>query len=77
MAISTTSWVSCPFTKKKTDPFRQIATVPGVLPGMRLVANNQETGGRALEWIRDRIGEDGTAPTFDELDRARRADDSG
>jgi xylulokinase len=55
IAISTTSWVSCPLAKKKTDPIRQIATVPGVLPGLRLVANNQETGGRALEWLRAQL----------------------
>ena len=55
VAISTTSWISCPFPKKKTDPIRQMATVPGVLPGLRLVANNQESGGRALEWFRDAV----------------------
>ena len=68
IAISTTSWVSCPFRRKKTDPLRQIATVPGVLPGLRLVANNQETGGRALEWLRGRLAEGGVAPSFEELD---------
>jgi xylulokinase len=68
IAISTTSWVSCPFARKKTDPIRQIATVPGVVPGLRLVADNQETGGRALEWLRVRLAEDGIAPSFDELD---------
>ena len=34
LAISTTSWVSCPVDVKKTDPIRQIATVPG-LPARR------------------------------------------
>ena len=58
VAISTTSWVSCPFPKKKTDAVRQMATVPGILPGLRLVANNQESGGRALEWFRDSVGVD-------------------
>ena len=28
LAISTTSWLSCPFPRKKTDPIRQMATVP-------------------------------------------------
>ncbi len=68
VAVSTTSWVSCPIAKKKTDPFRQIATVPGVLPRLRLVANNQETGGRALEWLRARLSEAGVAPSLEELD---------
>jgi xylulokinase len=70
VAISTTSWVSCPFPKKKTDAVRQMATVPGILPGLRLVANNQESGGRALEWFRDVVGTDPStelAPTYDEL----------
>jgi xylulokinase len=70
VAISTTSWVSCPFPKKKTDAVRQMATVPGILPGLRLVANNQESGGRALEWFRDVVAPDpttGHTPTYDEL----------
>ena len=55
VAISTTSWISCPMPKKKTDVLRQMTTVPGILPGLRLVANNQESGGRALEWFRDAL----------------------
>ena len=71
VAISTTSWISCPFPKKKTDPFRQMATVPGILPSLRLVANNQESGGRALEWFRDALATtsdptDGP-PSYDDL----------
>jgi len=71
VAISTTSWISCPFPKKKTDPIRQMATVPGILPGMRLVANNQESGGRALQWFRDTVATagdpTGQPPSFDHL----------
>ncbi|HEY5110028.1 MAG TPA: FGGY family carbohydrate kinase, partial [Acidimicrobiales bacterium] len=59
VAISTTSWISCPTPKKKTDAIRQMATVPGILPGLRLVANNQESGGRALEWFRDALASTG------------------
>jgi len=55
LAISTTSWISCPFGVKKTDPIRQIASVPGVLPGQYLVANNHETSGACLQWLRDRV----------------------
>jgi len=69
VAISTTSWFSCPFPRKRTDAVRQMATVPGILPGLRLVANNQESGGRALEWLRDCLdGPEAEQPTtFDEL----------
>jgi xylulokinase len=69
VAVSTTGWVSCPFPRKRTDPVRQIATVPGILPGLRLVADNQESAGRALEWLRDCLDGDaaGDPTPFDEL----------
>lgn len=69
LAISTTSWISCPAARKKTDAIRQIATVPGVLPGSYLVANNHETAGACLQWLRDRVIGDGAAtlPEFSEL----------
>ena len=67
MAISTTSWLSCHVPFKKTDPFRQMATVPGVRPGRYLVANNHDTAGICLEWFRDAMfapvpGSDPAAP---------------
>jgi len=40
---------------KKTDAARQIASVPGVLPGTYLVANNHETAGACLRWFRDQV----------------------
>jgi len=55
LAISTTSWISCPVGFKKTDALHQIASVPGLSPGGYLVANNHETGGACLEWLRDRV----------------------
>ena len=73
LAISTTSWISCPVGAKKTDAIHQIATVPGVLAGHYLVANNHETGGACLQWLRDRVisPDDalsgGTRPGFAEL----------
>lgn len=67
LAISTTSWISCAAGKKKTDAIRQIATVPGVLPGSYLVANNHETAGACLQWLRDRVLGEGEAPGFEQL----------
>jgi len=32
-----------------------MATIPGLDPGNPLVANNQETGGAALQWLREQI----------------------
>jgi xylulokinase len=67
LAVSTTSWLSCPFPGKKTDLFRQMTTVPGFVPGLNLVANNQDSGGAALEWLRTLLA-DGSGPTtFDQL----------
>jgi len=64
MALSTTSWISCPVTAKKTDAIRQIATVPGVGTSGYLIANNHETAGACLQWLRDKVL---TESTFDAL----------
>ncbi len=69
LAISTTSWISCPVSVKKTDATHQIATVPGVLPGQYLVANNHETSGACLQWLRDQViaADGGPKPGFAQL----------
>lgn len=56
LALSTTSWVSCPIGVKKTDALHSIATVPGLSNDSYLVINNQETGAAALDWIRRILG---------------------
>lgn len=67
MAISTTSWISC-HVRAKRDPDRNMATVPGVLPGHYLVVNNHETAARCLQWLRDVLAEPGAAPpSYDAL----------
>ena len=55
MAISTTSWISCPTSRKKTDLVHQMATVPGLTQGSYLVVNNQDSAGRCLEWLKDNV----------------------
>jgi xylulokinase len=60
LTISTTSWISCPVADKKTDALHQLATVPGLDPTSYLLVNNQDTAGRALQWLRDNV--------FDDLD---------
>ena len=55
IAVSTTSWISARVPFKRTDIFHQIATVPGLDPAYPVVANNQETGGAALHWLREQI----------------------
>jgi len=64
MTISTTSWISLPVRRKKTDALRSIATVPGFDAESYLVANNHEAAGLCLRWLRDAWG--GTR-TFEEL----------
>ncbi|HLN05106.1 MAG TPA: FGGY family carbohydrate kinase, partial [Acidimicrobiales bacterium] len=67
LAISTTSWISCPVPFKKTDALRQIASVPGLFPGAYLVVDNQDTSGVCLEWLRDSVlaPDDGLEPPIE------------
>src|SRR5450759_487718 len=59
IAISTTAWVSAPVPFKKTDISYQMASIPGLRAGSYLIANNQETGGGVLRWLRDAVLTDG------------------
>jgi xylulokinase len=54
MAISTTSWISLPIDRKRTDVRHGMATIPG-LDGGYLLANNHDTSGLCLQWLRDSI----------------------
>lgn len=65
VAISTTAWIGARVPFKKTDLFHSIATVPGLDVDHPLVANNHETGGAALQWLKDEIF--GGAADFEEL----------
>jgi xylulokinase len=56
LTISTTSWIGCEVPFKRTDVFHQIASVPGVRTGSYLVANNHETAGVCLAWLRAAVG---------------------
>lgn len=53
MAVSTSSWIGAPVPFKKTDPIHSIASVPGLTPHRYLIADNHETGGLCLQWLRD------------------------
>jgi xylulokinase len=56
MAVSTTGWISVPITRKKTDIVRNCATVPGIDDATYLVANNHETAGMCLQWLKGAMG---------------------
>jgi xylulokinase len=54
MALSTTSWISLPVPAKKTDVAHGMASIPG-FDGGYLLANNHDTSGLCLQWLRDSI----------------------
>jgi xylulokinase len=66
MTISTTSWVSLPTSRKKTDPLHSIATVPGFDGSGYLVANNHEAAGLCLRWLQEALPQT-QRPTFSGL----------
>ena len=61
IAISTSAWVSAPVPFKKTDVMHQMTSIPGIRSGSYLIANNHETGGATLRWLREAVltGDDG------------------
>jgi xylulokinase len=74
--MGTSSWISCHVPFKKTDALRNVASVPSGLPGRYLVADEHETGGVCLTFLRDKVlypddglGDLGCSPPEDFLDR--------
>lgn len=67
LALSTTSWISCPVPKKKTDISHNIAAVPGLSNDSYVVINNQETGAKSLEWLRNVMAGSGARMSFVEM----------
>jgi xylulokinase len=64
ISISSTAWVSAPVPFKKSDVARQMASIPGLRAGSYLIANNHETGGAAMRWLRDAVFTDGGYDTL-------------
>lgn len=62
--IGTSSWISCHVPFKKTAVVSNIASIPSALPGRYLVADEHETGGACLTWLRDKVvwPDDGLGP---------------
>ena len=54
MALSTTSWISLPVPRKRTDVSHGMASIPG-LDGGYLLADNHDTSGLCLQWLRDNV----------------------
>jgi xylulokinase len=64
--IGTSSWISCHVPFKKTDPLRNVASIPAAIPGKYLVADEHETAGACLTFLAHNVlwGDDalGSAP---------------
>lgn len=53
--IGTSSWAMCHVPFKKTDITHNMASLPSAIPGRYFVANEQETAGACLKFIRDNV----------------------
>ena len=53
--IGTSSWLTCHVPFKKTDILRNMASLPSGIPQKYFVANEQETAGACLNFMRDNI----------------------
>lgn len=53
--IGTSSWLCCHVPFKKTDASHGVAALPSAIPGRYLAANEQESAGACLTFLRDNI----------------------
>jgi xylulokinase len=53
--IGTSAWLTCHVPKKKTDVFRNIASMPSVVPDRYWVATIQNVAGKAIDWLIDTL----------------------
>lgn len=63
LAISTSSWISAAVTRKRTDVIHSVAVMPGLTPQGYLIADNHESAGASLSWVRDQ----GLGDSYEEL----------
>ena len=53
--LGTSSWLTCHVPFKKTDVLHGIATLPSAIPGRYFVADEQETAGACLNFLKDTL----------------------
>jgi xylulokinase len=53
--LGTSAWLTCHVPFKKTDISHNMASLPSAIPGRYFVANEQETAGACLNFLRDNI----------------------
>jgi xylulokinase len=51
--IGTSSWISCHVPYKKTAPTTNVASIPSAIPGRYLIADEHETAGACLTFLKD------------------------
>ena len=55
LCLGTSSWLTCHVPFKKTDIRHNLATLPSAIPGKYFVANEQETAGACLNFLKNNI----------------------
>ncbi len=75
--IGTSSWISCLVPFKKTDPLRNVASIPSAVPGRYMVADEHETAGACLSFLAGTVlsGDDGLGCAVAVPDVYRRLDE--
>ena len=53
--IGTSSWISCHVPYKKTAPTTNVASIPSAIPGRYVIADEHETAGACLTFLKDVI----------------------
>ena len=69
--VGTSSWLTCHVPFKRTDLRHNMASLPSPIPRRYFIANEQETAGAALTFLRDRVlfGDDPPAGAYAGFDR--------
>ncbi|MFQ3610757.1 MAG: FGGY-family carbohydrate kinase [Fimbriimonadales bacterium] len=55
LALSTSDWITCHVPFKRTDLLHNMASLPAGIPNRYFIANEQETAGACLEFLRVQI----------------------
>ncbi len=68
--IGTSAWLTCHVPRKKTDVFRNVASMPSVVPDRYWVATVQNVAGKAIDWLIDTLlDQHGPARSVQALDQ--------
>jgi len=75
--IGTSAWLTCHVPFKKTDIIHNMASLPSPIPGRYFIANEQETAGVCLNFLRDNlfphpenlVAEMGTSNIYEAFDK--------